>query len=86
MATRTFHSVPYRVDTFRKAGLEARWTKNRKGQPVIVCRWNSPDALDHQRERWWLVDSGMTRNMETEGVLEGFRLSTILGCYFSAPI
>lgn len=35
-------TLPYRVSTFRQAGLEAKWSKTRRGQPYIAVR--NPNA------------------------------------------
>lgn len=70
------------VKTFRAAGLEAKWSKTRAGRPVMVCRY--PLAkYRHQRETWWVVDSAMVRQMERQGIVEGFDSCTLLGDMFS---
>tara|TARA_R100001082_G_scaffold17547_1_gene8763 strand:+ start:3966 stop:4214 length:249 start_codon:yes stop_codon:yes gene_type:complete len=47
--------MKYQVKTFRAAGLEARWTKNRRGRPLIVLRDPNSD-MAHQRENWYACD------------------------------
>jgi hypothetical protein len=75
----------YTVGTFRHAGLEARWTKTRKGAPIIVAR--NPKAIsDHQRERWWAVDAAMWETMKEVGIVDGFDGHTILGDLFSYEV
>jgi hypothetical protein len=74
--------LSYRVGTFREAGLQARWSKTRRGGPIIVAR--DPKAQQaHQRDRWWVVDQRMWSLMQSEGVLAGFDGSTLLGDIFS---
>lgn len=74
----------YSVHTLRAAGLEARWTRNRNGAPIIVAR--DPNAtLAHQRKTWWAVGQKMWDDMMKEGVREGFSNHTLLGDVFSIP-
>jgi hypothetical protein len=68
----------YRVGTLRDAGLEARWSKTRSGRPTLVAR--HPLST---RKNWWVVDSGMWRQMNKHGVMEGFEGLTMLGDIFS---
>lgn len=73
----------YRVGTFRDAGLEARWTKNSRGAPIIVARDPKSDQR-HQRERWWYMDRAAWTCVAREGdVRRGFDCATILGDIFS---
>ncbi len=75
----------YSVKTFRAAGLEARWTKNRKGAPIIVAR--DPQAkLAHQRNTWWVVDAAMWHNMQADGIRSVFLAHTLIGDVFSIAI
>jgi len=67
------------VKTFRAAGLEAKWTKTRKGQPVIVAR--NPTT-----RTWYVVDRSMFKDMKKEGVLPAFERHTLLGDVFSLPL
>lgn len=74
----------YSVTTLRAAGLEARWTRNSRGAPIIVAR--DPQAkLDHQRKTWWAVGKSMWDEMTKVGVREGFDNCTLLGDIFSIP-
>lgn len=70
------------VDTYRNAGLEARWSRTRTGAPAIFVR-NPNSKLEHQRTRWWMVDRSMYRQMSKLGVLAGFDSVTLLGDVFS---
>lgn len=70
------------VDTFREAGLEAKWGKTRKGTPCILLK-DPNGRLPHQREKWWILDKGMAKLMQDEGIIEGFNNATILGDMFS---
>jgi hypothetical protein len=76
--------LTYRVGTFRNVGLEAKWTKQFNGGPIIVAR--DPNAeSEHQRTSWWSVDVKMFDLMKESGVREGFNQSTLLGDIFSIP-
>lgn len=77
-------ALRYRVGTLRAAGLEAKWTKNRAGAPIIVAR--DPRAKSaHQREQWWAVDATMWASMQRSGIRAGFDGATVLGDLFSFP-
>lgn len=70
------------VATFRGAGLEAKWSKNRNGRPIIVLR--DPKACTaHQREIWWTLSADMFAAMRSVGIREAFNRCTILGDMFS---
>lgn len=74
----------YTVGTFRAAGLQAKWTKNHRGAPIIIVR--NPNAESrHQRECWWMCDRSMWETMQRVGILEGFDSHTLLGDVFSVP-
>lgn len=75
-------TLPYRVSTFRQAGLEAKWSKTRRGQPYIAVR-NPGSELSHQREKWWACDQNMFDLMQECGIVEGFDSATLLGDIFS---
>jgi len=76
--------MTYTVKTLRAAGLEARWSRNSAGAPIIVAR--DPKAEHrHQRETWWMVDAGMWKEMEKEGIKKTFDQFTLLGDVFSVP-
>lgn len=73
------------MSTFRAAGLEARWSKYRSGQPVIVVR--DPNGVcAHQREQWWAVDASMFENMKRDGIAEAFHGHTLIGDIFSIAL
>jgi hypothetical protein len=77
-------NAKYSVITLRNAGLDARWTRNRNGAPIIVAR--DPQAkLEHQRRTWWAVGKKMWDEMGRVGVREGFDNCTLLGDFFSLP-
>ena len=74
----------YTVGTLRAAGLEARWSRTRRGAPIIAAR--DPHGRErHQRETWWIVDRWMWEAMAREGVRGGFDSATLLGDIFSVP-
>ena len=76
--------MKYSVKTLREAGLEARWTHNRNGAPIIVAR--DPQARsEHQRKTWWHVGQTMWDTMKEVGVKEAFDRHTLLGDIFSVP-
>jgi len=76
--------MKYSVKTIRAAGLEARWTHNRNGAPIIVAR--DPQARnEHQRKTWWHVGRAMWDAMMKIGVKEAFEQHTLLGDIFSVP-
>lgn len=78
------NALTYRVSTFRAAGLEARWGRNRKGAPRIYAR--DPDSkLRHQRDTWWEVTPNMFENMKTDGVRLAFAGFTLIGDLFWIP-
>lgn len=72
----------YSVKPMREAGLEAKWTKTRKGTPIIVARYPKAEEK-HQRERFWFVDKKMFDNMQEVGIVEAFERATLLGDIFS---
>ena len=74
--------MKYSVKTLRAAGLEARWTHNRNGAPIIVCRDPLAKAK-HQRETWWHIGQKMWDSMKEVGVREAFDRCTLLGDIFS---
>lgn len=73
--------LQYRVDAFRDAGLEAKWTKVR-GAPMLVVR-NPQATTKHQRNNWWVCDNSMFDLMGQVGIVEGFDQHTLLGDMFS---
>jgi hypothetical protein len=76
--------MKYSVNTLRQAGLEARWTHNRNGAPIIVAR--DPQASsEHQRKTWWHVGQTMWDTMKVVGIKEAFERHTLLGDIFSVP-
>jgi hypothetical protein len=77
--------MKYSVKTLRSAGLEARWTHNRNGAPIIVAR-NLRAPLTHQRSTWWHVTAGMWTSMQKDGVVEAFDNHTLLGDIFSIGV
>jgi hypothetical protein len=76
--------MKYSVTTLRAAGLEARWTHNRNGAPIIVAR-DPQGRSDHQRVSWWHVGKTMWQAMKTEGIKAAFDRHTLLGDVFSVP-
>ena len=73
--------TPYRVGPLREAGLEAKWSKDGSGQPLIVAR--DPNAKStHQRRSWWIVDVQMWGTMKKHGIIDGFNSATLLGNVF----
>jgi hypothetical protein len=72
----------YSVKPMREAGLEAKWTKTRRGTPIIVARYPKAEEK-HQRERFWFVDTKMFNEMQKSGVIAGFERATLLACFFS---
>jgi hypothetical protein len=74
--------MKYSVKPLREAGLEAKWSKSRSGQPYIVAR-NPKAEHQHMKERWWIVDNKMFERMQEAGIVEGFDQATLLGDIFS---
>ena len=72
----------YNVKTLRDAGLEARWTRTRRGAPILIARDPQGESR-HQREQWWPVDRHVWAKMQREGIREGFDGATMLGDLFS---
>ena len=77
--------MKYSVKDLREGGLEARWTKNSRGAPIIVARCPMANSK-HQREKWWMVDNGMFEAMKQKGIIEAFSCHTLLGDIFSVPV
>jgi len=74
--------LQYRVGDLRKAGLDAKWGRQRNGGPILLAR--DPNASQpHQRDTWWKVGRDMFEAMKEQGVREAFDGHTILGKYFS---
>ncbi len=74
--------MKYNVTTFRSAGLEAKWSRNSKGAPIIVVR-NPASQREHQRTSWWFVDRSMWETAAKVGVVEAFDRHTLLGDVFA---
>lgn len=70
------------VSTYRSAGLEARWSRTSRGAPAIFVR-NPKSDNDHRRNKWWMVTSGMFKDMAAIGILEAFDRHTLIGDIFS---
>lgn len=77
-------SMKLSVSAFRAAGLEARWSHNRNGAPIIEVR-NPHAAHRFQRDIWWTVTAAMWEAMRRDGILQGFNNVTVLGDIFSVP-
>lgn len=75
----------YKVSTFRAAGLEAKWSKTRKGSPIIVAR-NPKARFEHQRKQWWVIDNKAWELCKQVGIVEGFDSCTALGDIFSVQL
>ena len=75
----------YKVSTFREAGLEAKWSKTRKGSPIIVAR-NPKVRFEHQRKQWWAIDNKAWELCKQVGIVEGFDSCTALGDIFSVQL
>jgi hypothetical protein len=76
----TTSSLKHSVETYRAAGLEAKWAK-RNGTPFIYLR-NPKAKHAFQRETWWLCDRSMFESMQNAGIVEGFSNHTLLGDVF----
>lgn len=70
-------NMKYSVKTLREAGLQARWTKTRRGAPIISAS---------NGNGWYVVDKDMWESMKKYGVMETFSNYTLLGDYFSIPV
>lgn len=70
--------MKYNVSTFRKSGLEARWTRTRQNAPIIAVRKSGSG-------HWYVVDKNLWKDMQKEGVIQAFEQHTLLGDYFSIP-
>lgn len=68
------------VHTFRDAGVEARWGKNRSRRPILLVRLPN-DAT------WWLLTKGMWQAIENgQPVKDVVYDHTVLGKFFSISI
>ena len=66
----------YVVKTFRDAGLEAKWSRNSAGAPIIVAR--------KPGNRFYYADRKMWDTVQKLGdVYEAFDRHTAFGDYFS---
>lgn len=74
--------MKYCLQTFRDAGLEARWTKKANGQWIIEARLSERLRKLKHDERWLRVDRGCRWWMRQFGILEGFRQWAFLARYF----
>lgn len=80
------NNMTNKVSTYRSAGLEARWGKDRKGRPfTFIFIRNSQAPHPHQRDTWWIVSRSMFETMAEVGIVEGFSWHTLLGDVFSIP-
>jgi hypothetical protein len=68
--------MKYSVKDIRAAGLEACWSKTRRGRPIIMAR--NPRA-----STWWAVDRHMWEDMQRDGIMSAFERCTLLGDLFS---
>lgn len=75
-AQQTRNAITYRVQTFREAGLQARWTKTRHGAPIIAA---------NNGNGWYVVNRLMWERAHEVGIKEAFHEHTLLGCFFSIP-
>lgn len=73
--------MEYRVKTLRDAGLKAKWSRTKKGAPIIVAQRN--DDFD---KTWYTVDKQMWERAEKVGIAQAFDEHTCLGFAFSIPI
>lgn len=69
-------NIYYRVSTFREAGLEAKWSKSKKGTPYLL-------AKQVEQKTWFVVTSDMFSRMKEVGVSQGFEEFTVAGNVFS---
>lgn len=76
--------MKYSVKTLRAAGLEARWTHNQSGAPIIVAR-NPQSKFHHARETWWQIGVDMWKAMTKDGIVDAFENHIFLGDIFSIP-
>lgn len=68
--------MKYSVQTIRAAGLQARWTRTRRGAPIISA---------NAGKGWYVVSNDMWTAMKSEGVKPAFERFTLLGDIFSVP-
>ncbi len=67
----------YRVNTFREAGLEAKWSKT-GGRPYLLARGAEGKA-------WYVITANMFERMKKVGILAAFEEHTLLGDVLSIP-
>ncbi len=70
--------IYYRVNTFREAGLEAKWSKTQTGKPYLLARGAWVKA-------WFVITANMFERMKKVGILEAFKEHTLLGDVLSIP-
>lgn len=71
--------MQYNVATIRAAGLEAKWSKTRKGAPIIV-------AKSDKTARFYYVDKHMWERAKEVGIKEAFEEHTLLGDIFYVAV
>ena len=71
--------LEYRVKTFRDNGLEARWTRTRRGRPCIVVRDKK------YAKKWLLVDKEIFAAMQADGVHDAYVSRAVMLDLFSIP-
>lgn len=69
----------YNVATIRAAGLEAKWSRNQKGAPIIVAR------IPSGKPTWFFFSSAIWKDAQREGIFAAFARHTLLGEIFSLP-
>ena len=69
----------YKVGLFKRAGLEAKWSRTSKGAPIIVARI-------YGSRTWCAVDNRMWDAIKRSGkVMDTFKNYTVLVDFFSIP-
>lgn len=72
-------ALPYTVGALRTAGLKARWTRTRKGAPIL-------SAYNTAHSCWYVVDNRQYERAKTVGYKQAFEEVTVLGRFFSVPV
>jgi len=68
--------IPYKVKTFRDAGLEAKWSKTSTGRPIIIAR--RPGT-----KQFYFISASVYFDMKRFGIAEAWESWTVLADVFS---
>lgn len=71
--------IPYTVGAVRAAGLQARWTRTRRGGPIL-------SAFRPEHNAWYVIDGRQYERAKVVGYKQAFEEATALGKFFSISV